>query len=119
MPFRGLKIVHFIQVLVEFVSQGSNADPEHFGRMGPAAVGLVKGLKNKLSTTFKEVNPTVVSPCAIWIIEAAVEHSYRVQNGHTGLHDPKSVVSWLSGLGVSLPFQCVCESTCWSINVLI
>jgi ABC-type branched-subunit amino acid transport system ATPase component len=44
------------------------------------------------------VDPTVVSPGAIWIIRAVAGHSYRVRNGRTDSHDPRSAASGLSGL---------------------
>ena len=47
---------------------------------------------------FEGVDPTVVSPGAIWSIRAVAGHSYRVRNGRTDSHDPRSAVSGLSGL---------------------
>jgi RES domain len=44
------------------------------------------------------VDPTVVSPGAIWIIRVAAGHSYRARNGRMGSHGPISAASGLSGL---------------------
>ena len=48
------------------------------------------------------VDPTVVSPGAIWIIGAAAGHSYQVRSGRTGPHAPKLAASAARSRGVSL-----------------
>ena len=41
------------------------------------------------------VDPTVVSPAAIWIIGAGAGHSYQVQSDRTGSRAPRSAASRL------------------------
>ena len=80
------------------VQRGFNWDSPQRCIAGYRPSSGLEGNRSSPETLFTGVDPTVVSPGAIWITTAAAWHSYRVRSGRKGSHAPRSAGSRLASL---------------------